>query len=107
MNGNQMAVCTRCSGRELGMAIGMLLMVFKRFKVNWGFVILIVLMVVPMAIDAVPQYMGFWESTNISRLITGFLFGAATSIIIGTLLHEIEDPLWKASLWYKLEGIPR
>ncbi|HIH96938.1 MAG TPA: DUF2085 domain-containing protein [Thermoplasmata archaeon] len=98
MNGNQMPLCSRCSGRELGMAIGMLLMVFKRFKINWRFVILIVLMVGSMAIDAVPQTLGLWESTNISRLITGFLFGAATSIIIGCVLRELADPTWGMSL---------
>jgi uncharacterized membrane protein len=56
-----------------------------------------------MAIDAVPQYLGFWESTNISRVITGFLFGAATVVIIGTLLHEIENPLWGISIKEEIE----
>jgi uncharacterized membrane protein len=99
LNGNQFAVCSRCTGRELGMGIGMLLMVFKRFKVKWKFIFLLLLIgVLPMAIDAVPQYLGFWESTNLSRVITGFLFGAATVVIIGTLLHEIENPLWEISI---------
>ncbi|HOP08716.1 MAG TPA: DUF2085 domain-containing protein [Candidatus Methanofastidiosa archaeon] len=75
--GEKMAVCSRCFGIYLGLLIGTFLMpIYNKienpripdFKV-------VLLSLVPLAVDGVTQLAGFRESTNELRLVTGFLFG--------------------------------
>lgn len=95
LNGNQMPICGRCSGRELGTIVGLIIMFFKRFKINWTLVIILVILVMFNAIDAVPQYMGLRESTNPMRFTAGFVgMGVITAFVIGMVLHEVRDPTW-------------
>jgi uncharacterized membrane protein len=76
------------------MAIGIALTVFPRIphydRINdlkWYWLILAL---VPIGIDGVGQLMGFWESTNLIRFITGGLCGLVVGIALGFMLREVE-----------------
>jgi len=90
INGNQMPFCSRCTALWLGLAIGLGFMVFYRVKLDERFLYIILLGVVPIAVDGVGQLFGFWESTNIIRLVTGLLAGGVCGVAIGLIIDEIK-----------------
>jgi len=75
--GHKMAVCARCFGVYLGMALGALLypLVWRRGDMPSRWIILAAL--TPLALDGGTQLLGLRESTNWLRAATGLLFGAA------------------------------
>ena len=95
INGNQMPFCSRCTAIWLGLSIGLGFMVFYKINLDEKFLILIVIGIVPIGIDGVGQLFGFWESTNIIRLITGILIGIVCGIAIGLIIDEIRDLIRK------------
>ena len=46
--------------------------------------------ILPLAIDATGQMLGFWESTSTIRFVTGVLSGITLSVFIYAMLHEAE-----------------
>ncbi len=89
INGNQMPFCSRCTAIWFGFAIGLGFMVFYKIKLNEKFLILLIIGIVPIGIDGIGQLFGFWESTNIIRLITGLLVGIVCGIAIALIIDEI------------------
>lgn len=87
-NGVQMAVNSRCFGIFLGLWLGWLsipLMIRVYSKKYWtkGFLLLAVML-------QIIDYMGnhiFWENTNISRAVLGFILGIAVIIFISDLFQ--------------------
>ena len=90
VNGNQMPFCSRCTAIWLGLAVGLGFMVFYRIELNERFLLAILLGLVPIGIDGIGQLLGFWESTNVIRVITGLLIGVLCGIAIGVILDEIK-----------------
>jgi uncharacterized membrane protein len=90
LNENQMPFCSRCTAIWLGLAIGLGFMVFYKLKLNEKFIYLIIIGLVPIGIDGVGQLFGFWESTNVIRLVTGSLAGIVCGIAIGIIIDEIK-----------------
>jgi uncharacterized membrane protein len=94
LNGNQMPFCARCVSIYTFMAVGIALTVFPRMprydRINdlkaWWLIIALV----PIGIDGVGQLLGFWESTNLMRFITGGLCGLVVGIALGFMLREIQ-----------------
>jgi len=91
INGNQMPFCTRCTAIWLGFAIGLGFMIFYKIVLDEKFLILIIIGIVPIAIDGVGQLLNLWESTNIVRFITGLLVGIVTGLAIGIIIDELKD----------------
>jgi uncharacterized membrane protein len=91
INDNQMPFCSRCTAIWLGLAIGLGFMVFYKIELNEKFIFLIIIGVVPIGIDGIGQLFGFWESTNIIRLITGLMIGIVCGIAIALIIDEIRD----------------
>jgi uncharacterized membrane protein len=89
INGNQMPFCARCTAIWLGLAVGLGFLVFYKIELNEKFIYLIIIGLAPIGIDGVGQLFGFWESTNIVRLITGLLIGIVVGIAIGIIIDEI------------------
>lgn len=92
-------LCYRCCGAAVGFLLPWILL----FKSNiyrqlvflhplTGFIIS-VLLFLPMGVDGLGQALGYWESTNIRRLLTGLGGGAAQTIlamiVAGLLLYII------------------
>ena len=90
INGNEMPFCSRCTAIWLGLAIGLGFMMLYTIQLNEKFLFAIIIGIVPMGIDGVGQLLGFWESTNIIRLITGLLAGVVCGIAIGLIIDEIK-----------------
>ena len=89
IHGNQMPFCVRCTAIWLGLAVGLGFMVFYRIQLNEKFLFVILLGIVPIAVDGVGQLFGFWESTNIIRLMTGLLAGVVVGVAIGVIIDEV------------------
>ena len=89
LNGNQMPFCTRCTAIWIGLAIGLGFMVFFTIELNEKFLVLILLSLVPLGIDGVGQLLGFWESTNLLRFLTGIPAGLLCGVAIGLIIDEV------------------
>ena len=89
--GHQFAVCARCTGLYAGFAFSVLLYPLIRpitATVNpprkWLF-----LAAVPMAFDFGLDFVGVWQNTHSSRLLTGLLLGAASAFYVMPGLVEL------------------
>ncbi|MCM1228046.1 MAG: DUF2085 domain-containing protein [Clostridium sp.] len=69
--GYQLPVCARCEGMIIGELIAVIL-IFTGFGIKWFYCLI---MFLPMLLDGIIQYKTAYTSTNIKRLLTGFLFG--------------------------------
>jgi len=91
INGNQMPFCSRCTAIWLGLAIGLGIMVFLKIKLDSKLIILILISLIPIGVDGLGQLIGLWESSNITRVITGILIGIVSGIAIGVIIDEIKE----------------
>jgi len=91
VNGNQMPFCSRCTAIWIGIAIGLGFMVLFKIPLNEKFLIVIILGIVPIGIDGIGQLFGFWESTNVIRVITGSLVGIVCGFAIGMIIDEVME----------------
>jgi uncharacterized membrane protein len=89
LNGNQMPFCSRCTAIWIGIAIGLGFMILYKLPLNEKFLILIILGIIPIGIDGIGQLLGFWESTNFMRVITGSLVGIVCGLAIGLIIDEV------------------
>ena len=49
----------------------------------------LILAIVPIGIDGTGQLLGFWESTNLIRAITGGIVGIAIAVYMIPILNKI------------------
>lgn len=77
---HKLAVCARCTGLYGGFALTLLLYPLIRplRTVEWPRRELLILAAAPMAIDFGLTFVGIWENTHTSRLLTGLLLGGAS-----------------------------
>jgi len=90
INDNQMPFCSRCTAIWLGFVIGLGFMVFYKIQLNEKFLFAIILSLVPIGVDGIGQLFGFWESTNVIRVITGLLIGVVCGVALGVIVDEIK-----------------
>jgi len=88
INGNQMPFCSRCTAIWLGLTTGLAVMLFYHVKLNSIFMIILILSLFPIGIDGGGQLIGLWESTNISRTLTGLIIGVPVGIALGVIIDE-------------------
>lgn len=91
INGNEMPFCARCVAIWLGLAFGLGYMVFFTIELNERFFYAIIVSLIPLGIDGVGQLFGFWESTNIIRILTGIPAGIICGVAIGVIVDEIRS----------------
>ncbi len=79
IDGHKLAVCSRCTGLYAGFALTLLLYPLIRSlrttalpARKW-----LILATLPLLVDFSLTFLGVWENTHTSRLITGFLLGSA------------------------------
>lgn len=68
--GVKFPVCARCTGELAGIIVSLISVFF--FRCSWWASLLLL---VPMILDGFVQLLTKYESTNIRRFVTGFLFG--------------------------------
>lgn len=90
--GHQFPLCARCTGILIGYIIGITyIFIFKHLHL-----VLELLLMTPLLIDGIGQYLGYFKSTNIRRLITGFLAGIST-----VCLFRLASVLgFQSGLWF-------
>jgi uncharacterized membrane protein len=88
LNGNQMPYCTRCTAIWLGIAIGLVFITFFVLELSGIFVASFLLGLIPIGIDGIGQLLGFWESTNLIRFLTGLPAGIICGVAIGIIIDE-------------------
>lgn len=81
VKGKQFPVCARCTGTFIGYALGGVLYSFIRLPIWLDFLFLIILFM-----DWFIQKIGFLESNNVRRLITGVFCGFALMQIYISLI---------------------
>ncbi len=89
INGNQMPFCARCSAIWIGLTISVAFMLFYRIKLDEKFLFILILGIIPIAIDGLGQLFSLWESSNLVRVLTGGLIGVISGIAIGLIIDEI------------------
>lgn len=82
LDGKQLPVCARCTGIYSGIFFSMVFFfIFGRLKGNKPYtnlgMILGACAFIPISIDGFFSYIGFWESTQLLRVITGGVAGAS------------------------------
>jgi uncharacterized membrane protein len=83
-----MPFCSRCTAIWLGLTAGLAVMLFYHVKLNSIFMIILILSLFPIGIDGGGQLIGLWESTNISRTLTGLIIGVPVGIALGVIIDE-------------------
>ena len=78
--GHKFAVCSRCTGLYAGFTLTLLFYPLIRSlrATDWPPPVWLVLSAVPMAIDFGLTFLGIWENTHTSRLLTGLLLGSVS-----------------------------
>ena len=66
--------------------IGVCIAVFKFVDFKWQWIVIGLL---PIGMDGIGQMFGFWESTNMLRLITGGLAGILTGLAVAVIIQEL------------------
>jgi uncharacterized membrane protein len=91
LNENQMPFCARCFAIFTGMTLGLAFLLFYRVNIDEKFIYIIAISIAPIAIDGFGQLLGYWESTNLIRSITGLLIGFVCGIAIGIIIDELRE----------------
>ncbi len=107
----QAPICARCMGTTAGVCFGVwFLLLFHRKNGNQPFdnacTLLAALSFLPITIDGLGSYMGFWQSNNLYRVITGVTAGYGVPAIFllmanfqptgkndMPIYHSIKEPL--------------
>jgi len=89
LNGNEMPFCSRCTAIWIGLALGLGCMVFYTMELNEKFLVAIILSLIPIGVDGIGQLFGFWESTNLIRILTGLPAGIICGIAVGIIFDEL------------------
>jgi len=88
LNGNQMPFCARDVGLLLGLVLGFGFAMFVRWKIP---PLLVLLGLVPIAIDGGLQQVTSYESTNPLRVATGLVAGLVLALLLAHFLFVIEE----------------
>lgn len=80
--GFQFPLCARCTGILIGQVAALLLL-----PIYWGadmrrLLIFAAVCTAIMGVDGVGQLVGKWESTNVRRVVTGFLCGVGLTAVV-------------------------
>ena len=87
INGNEMPYCARCFGIFVGLMLGAMLSLYIVLDLKAWYILGAL---APMGVDGVGQLLGFWESTNPLRLVTGALAGFITGVALGYMFYVLE-----------------
>jgi uncharacterized membrane protein len=91
--GHKLAVCSRCTGLYAGFVLTFLLYPLLRplRSIDWPPPVWLVLAATPMAIDFSLTFLGIWENTHTSRLLTGLLLGGVSVLYVMPGLAELSS----------------
>ena len=79
---HQFPVCARCTGFYISVFLYFIYVYFFYIEYTWFLITVAVFLLVPAFIDGLTQLLGYRESNNILRLVTGLLGGLGLGILI-------------------------
>jgi uncharacterized membrane protein len=84
LEGNKLAVCSRCTGIYAGFALSVLLYPLARSlrRVDTPRRLWLLLAVLPIGVDWALGFFGLWANTHLSRFMTGALFSAVAAVYV-------------------------
>jgi len=90
--GLQLPLCSRCTAINLGLFLGYI-WIFYRYKTRRFYynIFATLAFLTPIVVDGLTQFLGFRESTNDIRIITGALAGIAAANALGYILLELKE----------------
>ncbi len=88
LNGNQMAFCSRDLGIFIGIAAGFGVVAFYRYRIH---PVLVLVGLIPIALDGGMQFLTDYESNNMLRIATGFIAGLVTSLLLAHMLFALTE----------------
>jgi uncharacterized membrane protein len=102
---HKLAVCARCAGLYGGFALALLLYPLIRplRTVEWPRREWLILATLPVAIDFGLTFLGVWENTHTSRLLTGLLVGGASVFYVMPGLMELTSRMTRNTEQTSLE----
>ena len=91
IDGHKLAVCSRCTGLYAGFAFTMLLYPLLRplQTIHWPSREWLILAAAPLTIDFGLTFLGIWENTHTSRLLTGVLLASVSVFYVMPGLAEL------------------
>ena len=88
INGNEMPFCSRDTGLFFGLAFGLGIATFVRYKIKpW----LALAGLVPLALDGGMQLLTNYESNNPMRLATGIVAGIACGLLLAHFIFALQE----------------
>ena len=94
MVGYKFLVCARNTAIFVGLLVaGVTLLMLPGKRHALPNLALLIVGLIPMGIDGTGQLIGLWESTNLSRMITGLIAGFALGYFIAVMLNDIVTSL--------------
>ena len=91
LNQNQLPFCARCTAIWVGLVAGLGIMVVYQIKNQYLFLTAFLISIGFLGVDGVGQLLGFWESTNVLRALTGAFVGLFTGLAIGLVVDEFRN----------------
>ena len=82
ISGTQLAVCHRCYGLLIGLAVGPLFMLLLRRWSGGSARILMAVSFLPLSLDWGLDVLGLWTNSAVSRMATGGVFGLMASVLV-------------------------
>ncbi len=79
---HQFPVCSRCTGYYISIFAYFIYTYFFYVDYSWSMVLFSILLNVPAGVDGLTQYLGYRESNNTLRLVTGLLGGLGLGIFV-------------------------
>ena len=88
-----MPVCSRCAGIYLGICLSLLIIILLERKIKGGLPSLKILLISVgvfflMGADVVLSFLGLIQSSNVIRLITGFMTGWFLALLLFPLANN-------------------
>ena len=105
--GHRFFICTRCLGQYAAFIVTAVIGVIEGLPVmdTWIISMIALLTVIPGVIDWFTQTMGWRESSNSIRVLTGWLFGTALGVLVASLFTGRFDVLLVFVLVFLLVGV--
>ena len=85
-----MGLCSRCFAIYASFSISL---IFLPLLKNRKYIVLLCFLFLPLIVDGVLQYYNIKESDNVSRVLSGVLFGIASSMIYKYFMYNLLDTL--------------
>jgi len=85
-----MGLCSRCFAIYASFSISL---IFLPLLKNKKYIVLLCFLFLPLIVDGILQYYNIKESDNFSRVLSGALFGIASSIIYKYFMHNLINTL--------------